>query len=151
MDREPICTVDIYAGEGHQRRSVVLLSYTGVSYANVIEDFSNLKDNIQGIFRRRFDNWIDNISNKNHYHGWDQSQYGGRYQNCFVFKQKEHRLYGFLYHPRSPQDNRFQVCALVLHAFKRTWTTDEAELNRAKALSEDAIVQRAIKRRFDMG
>jgi hypothetical protein len=150
MDREPTCTVEIYAGEGHERRAVVLLSYTGVSYANAIGQFSGLRGNIRDIFLRRFENWVGNIPNKKHYHGWEQSQYGGRYQHCFVFKHKEHRFYGFLCHPRSPRDNRLQVCALVLHAFKRDWTTDETELRRAQALSEDVTVQQAIRRRFGM-
>lgn len=137
------CTALMIAGQVSDRRSVLFVESEGTRYINVVAAFERLPSMIERTFLRRFDNWIDGISNPVHYHGWGKSQYGGRYQNCFVSKAREHRLYGFLCHPKM-RDASYESCVLAIHAFKQEWTTDETELNRAKVISESQTVTAAV-------
>lgn len=89
--------------------------------------FAGLKKNIERQFRSRFDAWRDGINKHEWYHGWNSSEFGGKYIRCFVFKCKEghlhHRLYGFLCNP-DLNNKRFHVCILVNHAKKNKHQTD---------------------------
>src|SRR5437764_12923396 len=96
--------VEIQAGVQSERRAVAFLNYDEVKYVNVTEKFGKLKDNTRRTFNTRFDNWVAGFENRKHYHGWDKSDYGGEYQECYVFKASNDRLYGFLCHPKTPVD-----------------------------------------------
>jgi hypothetical protein len=91
------------------------------------DSFASLNKNIERHFRSRFDAWRDGINKHEWYHGWDSSEFGGKYIRCFVFKCKEkhshHRLYGFLCNP-DILNRRFLVCILVNHAKKNKHQTD---------------------------
>jgi hypothetical protein len=138
------CTALMIAGQASQHRSVLFIEATEMRHVNIAADFKKLPLTIQRTFLRRFDNWIDGFRNRAHYHGWEKSQYGGHYQECYVFKCQEHRLYGFLCHPKAPGDPAYECCVLAYHAFKQKWTTDETELSRAKAISENRAVMVAV-------
>ncbi len=109
--------------------------------------FKRLKEDVKRWFRTRFDAWQDGQINKKWYHGWDQSEYRGKYIGCFVFKHKEsrlhHRFYGFLCHPRL-SDRSYQVCILVHYILKKGWETDEADLKKVEAIRAKPVVQTAI-------
>jgi hypothetical protein len=152
MEQQKRCSAEIRAGHQSPRRAVVFLRHPGAGYANVAEEFERASTTVQRYFNTSFDYWVDEHIKKKRYHGWDQSQYGGKYKDCFVFKcserNAEHRLYGFLFHPKAPEDSRFQVCVLALHARKNEWRTDETELKRVRELSEREEVTRVIKELF---
>jgi hypothetical protein len=106
--------------------------------------FDNLKGNIDRLLRTRFDAWIDKQPDKpSRYHGWNQSEFQGRYTHCFVFKAKSNRFYGFLCNPK-PSNRSYQVCILVRHAFKKEHETDGTDLKQVEALRTTVAVQRAI-------
>lgn len=122
--------------------------WTAVRYVNITSTFPKLPLRVRRTFLRRFDNWIDGVPpNRRHYHGWNQSDYGGRYQECFVFKCQSHRLYGFLCHPMA-ENARFESCVLINHAFKRKWETDETELKHAREMSQTEVVATTVSNLF---
>ncbi len=131
------CSLELKASG--PRRAVAFLVCPDNSRVNVQREFGRLDNQDERRFRARFDNWVQSIKNDSHYHGWNNSQYGVDYSECFVFKSVNHRLYGYLCHPK-PYDLRFEACVLVLHAFKNEWRTDSAELDRVKSLSNSLLV-----------
>jgi hypothetical protein len=94
--------------------------FTGIDGRTVYE---KSKESIARTLRSKFEYWIGGGIQPKYFHGWGAPDY--RY--CFTFKWKEagtnHRLYGFLCHPR-PNDVRFQACILVLHDSKNRPNTD---------------------------
>jgi hypothetical protein len=52
--------------------------------------------------------------------------------HCFVFKHREHRLYGFRCHPKPKNAPRFQLCALCIYAVKFEWDSDKSDLDRVE-------------------
>lgn len=95
--------------------------------------FDKLNDNTKRHFRTRFDAWRDGKNNPKWYHGWNSSEFGGKYIRCFVFKCKERRLqqrlYGFLCNPNLFNNRGYLVCVLVTHALKKEHETDTAYLD----------------------
>jgi hypothetical protein len=144
------CSIEMQAGEHSPRRGVAFLKSSTVSYVNVTTTFPTLDENTQRTFNTRMDTWVTGaFDNKPAwYHGWDKSQYGGAYVDCFVVKARDDRLYGFLCHPKKPLDPRYLLCVLILHANKTDWSTDVTELKRAKAMSTDSNVAQALTRLF---
>ena len=146
MTKQPVCTVKVRAGRDHGRRAVGFLDYEQVGYVDIGQAFERLSTNEKLHFKTSFDYWISGIDNKpDRYHGWDRSEYGGKYQECFAFKNPPHRLYGFLCHPKEPEDKRFWMCVLILHAEKRKCKTEEKELSRAETMRRSVEVQSALK------
>ena len=145
MAKQPACTVTIQAGRGHKWRAVAFLDYQSVGFVDICEAFLGLDENEQKHFKTSFDYWISGFNKPDRYHGWNKSGFSGKYQECFVFKNPPHRLYGFLCHPREPDDKRFQTCVLILHAQKKKWTTDTTELDRAETMRQNAFVQTALR------
>ena len=111
---------------------------------NALPVFGRLSRNNDMELRTRFDCWIGGVHHKQWFHGWDDP----RYRDCFVFKSKDHRFYGFLCHPMSGTNKRFRACILCSHATKSDWNTDKKELKRAQQLLLDPAVQAAIKAAF---
>jgi hypothetical protein len=135
------------AGEHHPKRAVCFL-VSDDKKANANSVFDRLSENekhIERLLRTRFDAWIDNQPNKSaRYHGWDRSEFGGRYTNCFVFKAKGHRFYGFLCNPKESY-RRYQVCILVRQAKKREHESDETDLKKVEELRMTLAIKKAIK------
>ncbi len=138
------CSVEIRAIG--TRRGVAFLTHASKT-VNVTTAFEELGENTRRTFNTRFDHYSTGFDNPKWYHGWNKSQYEGAYQDCFVFKAQDDRLYGFLCHP-SLIDRRYLLCVLVLHANKNDWATDISELKRAKAMVSDNQVADALKRLF---
>lgn len=142
------CEVEIKTDPEHSRRAVAFLKKPGSSFVNVDEAFNDLDEDVQNYFRTSFDYWKDGEIKKHRYHGWNKSDYGGKYQHCFVFKHEYHRIYGFLCHPKEPENKQFQACVLVCHGKKKKWKTNPEELKRAESMRKDADVQEACNKEF---
>ncbi|MCX5807163.1 MAG: hypothetical protein NT010_14075 [Proteobacteria bacterium] len=115
-------------------------------------NFDGLGENAERTLRTRFDYWLEcRKPNKKWYHGWSQSEFGGKYTHCFVFKceekKKAHRFYGFLCNPKA-SNRRYQACILVSHVYKKEWKTDPTNLQRVDEISRKPPVERAISDYF---
>jgi len=140
-------TLELIAGFKVGRRGLAFLTSTS-GVLNAKETFGKLAADRKREVSARFDHWLDGGIFPKYHHGWN----GDEYRNCYVFKWREkgtnHRLYGFLCHPRPKSDPRFQLCVLASHAVKPGWETDPAELNGANELRASAEVIEAIARIF---
>jgi len=130
-------------GEYHPRRGVVfLLSSDGKITAKAI--FEDFDKKIKDTLITRFEYWQSGKVHKKYFHGWDQSEYKGKYTNCFVFKLHTHRLYGFL-RSRIKKHPSYQVCVLVLHSEKEDWETYEPDLKKVETIRSTLAVQKAVE------
>jgi hypothetical protein len=134
--------------EDHPRRAVALLDVAEGGSA-ICEKFDGLRDNEKWRFLNSFQNWCDMINNPKRYHGWDRSEQGGKYIDCFTFKgpgdNRSLRLYGFLCHPKV-DDSRFQLCVLTHYAYKNENETDFSELDRVHGTRQLESVPGSIQR-----
>jgi hypothetical protein len=126
--------LSFYKEQNHPRRAVCFLISKNkkVTAKSFFDGLVGRKESIGRGFKSSFDAWIDGLPNKPHrYHGWDKSEFKGRYVKCFVFKKKDHRLYGFLCNP-NVSDPRYQLCVLVIHASKNQHKSDETILKQVE-------------------
>jgi len=94
-------------------------------------------------FRSHMDQWLDGANGpKTHFHPFKSDL---DHRNCFVFKYKEHRLYGFLCHPED-SDPRFQLCSLCIYATKHEHNSDRRELDRVEQWGKSLSAQEAISK-----
>jgi len=109
--------------------------------------FDGLNENTKRHFRTKFDYWLSGKPYSQGYHGWDKSQWQGKYTKCYVFTHNEkeiaQRLYGFLYNPKL-SDPRYHVCILVRYARKTKHETDETDLKIVEEVRITPMVQRTI-------
>ncbi len=92
-------------------------------------------------FRSHMDQWLDGANGPDtHFHNFKTDT---KHRNCFVFKYKKHRLYGFLCHPKDT-DLRFQLCSLCIYATKNEHESDKAELDRVESWCSNLAAQQAI-------
>jgi hypothetical protein len=61
-------------------------------------------------------------------------------------KRLEHRIYGFLCNPKF--DRSYQVCILVIHAYKKEHGTHETYLKQVEEMRTTLAIQRAIAAYF---
>ena len=131
------------------RRGIVFLVREGDGDLNAAETFGVLEQKQKRAVFDRFDLWVDGDIKDNYFHGWPNIP---KYKQCFVFKWKHkkrnHRLYGFLYHPQPKTRPRFQLCVLISHATKNTWETDPSELDSANELRCNLEVITVVKAAF---
>ena len=139
--------------EDHPRRGVSFLISPNekVTAKPVFDGLEN--SNPERMLLTRFEAWVDGLLNDKWYHGWAQSQFAGKYTNCFVFKYKgkrlEQRFYGFLYNPKTkPSDHGYRLCVLIRHASKKEWETDETDLKIVEEIRTTPAVQRIIDDHF---
>jgi hypothetical protein len=96
-------------------------------------------------FRSHMDQWLDGANGpKSHFHNF---KHDFEHRNCFVFKYNEHRLYGFLCHPRN-DDLRFQLCSLCIYATKFEHHSDQSELHRVERWCSSLRAEEAISRAY---
>ncbi|HLA12892.1 MAG TPA: hypothetical protein VJ023_20065 [Pyrinomonadaceae bacterium] len=141
------CLIRILSELKHKYRSVA-----------VVEEHSSPSANLGGFFpkapvtsedryyQKSFEYWVGGFHIKERFHGWNKSQYEGKYNDCFVFKNVSDaaRIYGFLCRPKAGDPN-YEMCVLVHYAQKKKWKTDTTELQRAKDLKMDLDILRALK------
>lgn len=138
--------IKFVTGEHHHKRGICFLISEDkrVTVKPIFDRLSKKNKNIERLLRTRFDAWRDkHLDKPARYHGWNQSEFQGRYTRCFVFKAKAHRFYGFLCNPKS-SDRSYQVCILVCHAIKKEHETDEIDLKQVEELRTTIAIQRAI-------
>lgn len=112
--------------KGHspsQRRGLAwLLPRPSLEMVDAKREFYKLDAEVQQTFRNRFDWWLNNIgvTKKQYCHGWDEKGY----ENVWVFKYREHRIFGFLCHP-DEEDPSFLLCVLCSYTVKEGWEADK--------------------------
>lgn len=105
--------------------------------------FDNFGGTDARAFRSHMDQWLDGANGpKTHFHPFKSDL---DHRNCFVFKYKEHRLYGFLCHPKD-NDRRFQLCSLCIYATKHEHSSDRSELDRIEQWGRNLVAQEAISK-----
>lgn len=103
--------------------------------------FDNFKGAVARSFRSHMDQWVDGKNGpKSHFHNFKSDT---EHRNCFVFKYREHRLYGFLSHPKD-DDRHFQLCSLCIYATKYEHESDRAELDRIERWCRNLGAEEAI-------
>jgi hypothetical protein len=143
--------LDFITSKDHERRCVAFL-ISSDSKLRALAAFRSLRANEKRRLLTRFDHWCAGVVNTKAYHGWNKSEFSGRYDKCFVFKGNEGgsqlRLYGFLIHPECEKRPRFVLCVLTDYAYKKTNATDPKDLERTEQLRTDPRVIEAIKTTF---
>jgi hypothetical protein len=104
--------------------------------------FDGFEGTINGrAFRSHMDQWLDGADGpKTHFHNF---KFDLAHRNCFVFKYKQHRLYGFLCHPKDT-DAGFQLCSLCIYATKNERQSDKSELDRIESWRRSVAAWQAI-------
>ena len=147
MENKPDCFIKEIQGHYSRHRGLVFVHMPDETRVNAAVAFDELYDKDKRNLRTRFDHWLGGGVHKKYFHGWDKSEYQGRYVNCFVFKltvkRSETRFYGYLCHPNLKAP-RFEVCLLILHTCKDQWETKEADLKFVKEIGEDPRVKKAL-------
>jgi hypothetical protein len=138
-----IYQIEFITEEEHPKRGVVIL-VSDDNKMNAKTKFDKLKTNTERHFRTRFDAWKDGKLNKKWYHGWNQTEFGGKYALCFVFKYKSDRFYGFLCNPKTT-NRAYQICVLATHINKHQDKTDEADLKEIESIRTMFLVNKAIE------
>lgn len=109
------------------RRGIGFLEGHGELNAGAI--FETFTGTVEREFRSSMDQWLDGANGPSRrFHNFKSDK---DHRNCFVFKHKQHRLYGFLCHPKY-WDNSFQLCSLCIYATKNEFESDRAELDRVE-------------------
>ena len=138
--------IELITPENHPRRGVAFLISEDERVTSK-SSFDRLDENTKRMFQTRFDYWLSGKPYERGYHGWDKSQFQGKYTNCFVFtcreERKAQRLYGFLCNPK-PSDQRYLVCILIRYASKTKHETDETDLKIVEEMRTLPPVQKAI-------
>ena len=129
-------------------RGVGFLIYPSNHNVTARETFYGLPEEEQKHFRVSFDYWVDGLIQPRRFHGWNKSEFSGQYKRCFVFKQDEHRLYGFLLHPKD-EESRYQYCLLAAYGWKVQQSTEEKYLRQCTELGDMVPVHRAVKNLFN--
>jgi hypothetical protein len=103
--------------------------------------FDAFKGNTARGFRSKMDQWLDGANGPGtSFHTFKNPAH----RHCFAFKHHEHRLYGFLCHPRD-NDARFMLCALCIYATKHEHESDTAELDRVEQWYSNTGARKAIE------
>jgi hypothetical protein len=129
-------------------RGVGFLIYPSNHSVTAHETFHGLSEEEQKYFRVSADYWVDGLICPRRFHGWNKSEFRGQYQRCFVFKQDEHRFYGFLLHPKD-EERRYQYCLLASYAWKVQQNTEERYLRQCVELGDTAPIHGAVKSYFN--
>ncbi len=143
---ESSCKVTIKAGLEHAHRAVALLTHSA-SFVDAAIKFEKLASNSERHYLRGFDLWLGDAHRPKRYHGFNKSEYGGRFTKCFTFKNVDvgERFYGFLCRPKDPSDPHFEMCVLVCYAKKKKDETDPSQLERADKMRKDPLVISALE------
>jgi hypothetical protein len=148
------CVCWLEAVPGHpplrdQRRGLAFLVHPKDRRVTAKDSFNELPRQIKKKLHTAMDYWLGGFDNKPaHHHGWDKSEYSGKYVMLWVFKcrddQAGHRLYGFLQNP-DPRRQRLRVCVLVEYSSKDRDETDEAILRRVESIRIQSAVIKAVE------
>ncbi|HEY8270853.1 MAG TPA: hypothetical protein VIG33_08170 [Pseudobdellovibrionaceae bacterium] len=100
-------------------KAICFLEHKENKFVNAKTMFSKSKDDVQKAIRYGIQQWLQGVPAPKRHHGWNQSQHGGAYTNCYVFKHvaKGVRFYGCLHHPVA--NGRALICCVIHYAIKR--------------------------------
>lgn len=138
------CSIEVVSNPPGGRRGIGFLLFPGNRNVTAKDGFDKLSDKESRWVQVAFDYWIGNHPNTKRHHGWNRSEFNGRYTQCYVFKADSNRFYGFLCNPKA-SDPRFQFCMLVAHGRKHQFATEEGFLQIAEEFRANIPVQRALK------
>lgn len=113
-------------------RIVCLAESNTDKFVNAGKMLASANDKINKAINYAISTWEQKKRNDKH-HGWDSTEHGGAYTNCYVFKftAKHVRVYGYLFHPAD--DKQTTICCVVHYNTKKEHKVDTAlldELNR---------------------
>lgn len=137
---------DINNGKKHPKRGVAFLVSDKDKKVTAKAVFDSLDKNeapYRGLMTG-FEAWQGCLVNKKRFHGWNKTEYKGRYTKCFVFKHNKHHFYGFLCNPKE-NNIRYEACILVRHTNKTEWQTDETDLKQVEELRSNIPIQNLIR------
>ena len=142
MSKHQSYCVEWLKGRAVKRRGLAwLIAHPENSIIDAKIAFEILDDDARRNLNNRFDAWIDGDKpNKRWYHPWDEKGY----ENVWVFKYQEHRLFAFACHPDT-EDRRFMMCILVAHTVKFEQKADQKLKQLMQELSEDPIILNAAE------
>jgi hypothetical protein len=141
------CLIRVVSDLKHKYRSVAVVEEHSSPSANLSGFFPKvLVTSDDRYYQKSFEYWTGGFHIKKRFHGWNKSQHEGKYTECFVFKNvsEAERIYGFLCRPKA-EDPNYEMCVLVHYAQKKKWTTDTAEIQRAKDLKSNRDILNALK------
>jgi len=127
-------------------RGVGFLSCSNLHKIDGKRKFDLLETDNRQALLARFESWVGGLILDSWYHGFNKTQHGGKYTQCFQFRLSDHRFYGFLCHPES--DARFQICALAINVIKRQWNVEEKYLKLVADLSRNSNAIKAVNASF---
>ena len=143
---------ELVAGKYHVRRGVGFLTAKNSKDINAKSIFDGLVDKKQRYMLSSFDSWIGGQNIIRRYHGWDKSEFGGKYIKCYVFKLKDNRVgqrfYGFLCNP-IPDKPYYELCVLISRVIKKEHETDATALAHIEYLRINSVVDRAVKKAME--
>lgn len=114
----------------------------GHTELNIFAGINGLSINAQRDLKSHMDYWIAGSNGPaKWFHGFTSQE---KYKECFVFKHKKDRFYGFLCNPQPKTNPRFRLCVLVIHAKKKEWETDYSELDRVNQWRASTAARMAI-------
>lgn len=131
------------------RRGLAFLVYPKNKTVTAKDGFSRLPDQTRKKLHTSMDYWLAGFDNKpGHHHGWNKSEFSGKYQRLWVFKcrddQAGHRLYGFMQNP-DPRLPGLRLCVLVEYASKDQNETDASILQRVESIRIQPAVIKAVE------
>jgi hypothetical protein len=142
--------IEFITPKDHQRRAIAFLISENVRVTSR-SGFDGLDENTKRSFRTKFDYWLSGKPYWRGYHGWDKSEFQGKYTHCFVFTSREERtaqrFYGFLCNPKL-SDHRYCVCVLVKYTPKTRGETDQTDLRIVEEIRTLPEVQEAVRNHF---
>jgi hypothetical protein len=127
------------------KRGVGFLLFSGNDFVNAHKSYSDLKSTDRSRLWTSFDYWITQIAIdvRERCHGYNKTQYGGRYTSCFQFEVRESRFYGFLSNPDDLYP-KFLFFTAIHHLNKYRARTEETVLAKVTELSKNKEIERAI-------
>lgn len=151
-DMEQICWLEAVPKQPSlrdQRRGLAFLVYPKDKRVTAKDSFNGLPEQIKKKLRTSMDYWLGGFDNKPiHHHGWDKSEYSGKYIMLWVFKGRDdqagHRFYSFMQNP-DPKRPRLRICVLVEYASKAQHQTDESILQRVESIRIQPAVIKAVE------
>ena len=135
----PKFTFSAPSGFCFRRRGIGFLG--GDAWLNAEAVFQGLSGTTEEDIRNRIDHWLGGGVKDKYHHGFPNDPH---HDQCYVFKHKSLRFYGFLCNPRPESDKGFRLCVLTEAVYKHQWETETAILNRAMRLLAEREARKAI-------
>lgn len=111
---------------------------------NAASSYAQFQGKLLNEMNANMQRWVDGHNKpKTRFHGFKDRD-DKKYRDCFVFKHQQHRLYGFLCHPKKDVPS-FQLCVLTTYVTKNEWETDETVLKEVELWRTRLVTQQAIK------